>query len=221
MRATVTGGHSSEKKFHINSKLYTRIKSLRWGAAGSVPRRPMRAMWHDQEEGASWLAGEYELGAEQLQQSLTITVSGWGNGTAGRRGARMKLSSSWYHKIKLVMPEMTKQYAEPSQCSKTRFFFSYFYSSSFFFLLNNWNLQITDIMGSPVVTSDKAKEIKALIWKSDKSCLNILFLALLFISFFFSLFFSFFHNVISTCSTSTCVVWHLSQFWSNSRYDKH
>lgn len=111
-----------------------------------MPRRPMRAMWHDREEGASWLAEVYELGAEQLQQSLTITVSGWGNGTAGRRRARMKLSSSWYHKIKLVMPEMTKQYAEPSKMFKHVFFF-------FFFPINNWDLQIRDIMDSPVVTS--------------------------------------------------------------------
>lgn len=109
------------KKFHIDIKLHTCIKSLRRGACGSVPRWPIRAMWHIQEEGANWLAEVHELRAEQLQQSLTITVSGWGNGTAGRRRARMKLSSSWYHKIKLVMVEMTKQYAEPSKTLKTHF----------------------------------------------------------------------------------------------------
>lgn len=46
------------------------------GGCGSTPRWPIRAMWHKQDEGANWLAEVYELGAEQLQQSLTITVSG-------------------------------------------------------------------------------------------------------------------------------------------------
>lgn len=77
---------------------------------GSVPRCPIRAMCTN-HNGDSWLAALYELGAEQLQQSLTITVCGWSNGTAGCRKARMMLSSSWYHKIKLVMTDVTKQYA--------------------------------------------------------------------------------------------------------------
>lgn len=59
-------------------------------------------------------AEESVLGAEQLQQSLTITVSVGCNGTAGHRGARRKPSYSWYHKIRLVVPEMTKQYARPT-----------------------------------------------------------------------------------------------------------
>lgn len=79
-----------------------------------VPRWSIRAMWHRHEGGAR-LAAAYERGAEQLQQSLTITVSGWGNGTVGRRKARMMLSSSWYHQLKLVMTELTKQH---SVCSK-------------------------------------------------------------------------------------------------------
>lgn len=106
-----------------------------------VPRWSIRATWHRHEGGAR-LAAACEWGAEQLQQSLTITVSGWGNGTVGRREARMMLSSSWYHQLKLVMTEVTKQH---SVCSKMKlylywvntdrywlFFFFHFCSFTFF-----------------------------------------------------------------------------------------
>lgn len=83
-----------------------------------VPRWSIRATWHRHEGGAR-LAAACEWGAEQLQQSLTITVSGWGNGTVGRREARMMLSSSWYHQLKLVMTEVTKQH---SVCSKMKLY---------------------------------------------------------------------------------------------------
>lgn len=85
----------------------TRFRSL---CLRLVPRWSIRATWH-RRGGGSWLAAAYERGAEQLRQSLTITVSGWGNGTVGRRQARMMLSSSWYHRIKLVMTEVTKQHS--------------------------------------------------------------------------------------------------------------
>lgn len=85
-----------------------------------VPRWSIRATWH-RHEGGSWLGAAYERGAEQLRQSLTITVSGWGNGTVGRRQARMMLSSSWYHRIKLVMTEVTKQHSVCSMKKKKRF----------------------------------------------------------------------------------------------------
>lgn len=91
--------------YHCINKTRFRSPCLRL-----VPRWSIRATWH-RREGGSWLAAAYERGAEQLRQSLTITVSGWGNGTVGRRQARMMLSSSWYHRIKLVMTEATKQHS--------------------------------------------------------------------------------------------------------------
>lgn len=76
----------------------------------------------------------------------------------------------------------------------------------FSFLFNNWNLWIRDMLDWPGVL------LMNLMFKSDRSSLKIKRVPFLFIGLF-----SFQLDLVF--STSTCVIWHLSQFWEGPTAD--